>query len=71
MSGISTLSFSIAIAAVVAIVAGCSDMRGAGPGIMQAAPNDAAGSANIGTGSVTTGSAVPIEAKAAGIGLSP
>jgi hypothetical protein len=34
-------------------------------------PGDPVGSANSGTGSVTIGSSVPYEAKAAGIGLAP
>jgi hypothetical protein len=68
MSRTLILALSIALAAAVA---GCSDMRNARPGIMQTAPGDPVGSANIGTGSVTTGSTVPPEAKAAGIGLSP
>jgi hypothetical protein len=42
-----------------------------GPGIMQTDPNDPAGSASIGTGSVTSNSTIPEEAKAAGIGLGP
>ncbi len=63
-----TMAFSLAAAL---FASSCSDMRYGGSGIMHATPGDAAGSANIGTGSVTTGSAVPPEAKAAGIGLSP
>jgi hypothetical protein len=38
---------------------------------MQAAPGDPAGSANIGTGSVTTNAMIPQEAWSAGIGLGP
>lgn len=57
--------------ALASTVAGCSVMQGHGGAIMQAAPGDPAGSANTGTGSVTTGGGIPEEAKAAGIGLSP
>jgi hypothetical protein len=39
--------------------------------IMRSVQGDPAGSANIGTGSVTVNSAVPDEAKAAGIGIGP
>ena len=56
-------------AALALLITGCAqDM---GPGIMQTAPGDPIGSANIGTGSVTTGSTIPAEAKSAGIGLAP
>jgi hypothetical protein len=51
--------------------AGCSQMPAGGGGIMRADPGDPTGSANIGTGSVTTGSTIPPEARAAGIGLGP
>ena len=51
------------------VTAGCAGLGGAG--IMQADPKDPAGSASIGTGSVTSGGEVPYEAKAAGIGLGP
>ena len=63
------LTRSIVLAAVLA-AAGCAGMTG-GDGIMRVAPGDPTGSANIGTGSVTTGGTIPAEAKAAGIGLSP
>jgi hypothetical protein len=48
---------------------GCANWSG--PGIMREDPNDPAGSASIGTGSVTSNSSIPGEAWAAGIGLSP
>ena len=57
-------------AALVVGLAGCAGM-GSDASIMQATPGDPIGSANIGTGSVTTGAAVSPEAKAAGIGLGP
>lgn len=63
-----TAAFSIALAVWAA---GCSNMQSTDAGIMREAPGDPVGSANIGTGSVTTGSTVPDEAKAAGMGLSP
>jgi hypothetical protein len=56
--------------ALVASLAGCAGMQGAEP-IMQAAPGDPVGSANIGTGSVTVNSMIPPEAKAAGMGTGP
>lgn len=59
-------SLALAISA-----AGCGQMPGGGAGIMRADLGDPTGSANIGTGSVTTGSTIPPEAKAAGIGLGP
>jgi hypothetical protein len=48
---------------------GCASWTG--PGIMREDPNDPAGSASIGTGSVTSNSTIPEEARAAGMGLSP
>jgi hypothetical protein len=39
--------------------------------IMRSVQGDPAGSANIGTGSVTVNSSIPNEAKAAGIGIGP
>jgi hypothetical protein len=63
-----TLSVSFALAM---FAAGCGQMPRGGEAIMQTAPGDPVGSANIGTGSVTTGSTTPHEAKAAGIGLGP
>jgi hypothetical protein len=67
MFKISTIvvSFTLALSG-----SGCADMQNSG-GIMRAAPGDPVGSANIGTGSVTTNSTVPPEAKAAGIGIGP
>ena len=62
----SVLAISILITVATT---GCA-MHG-GPGIMQADPNDPAGSASIGTGSVTSNSMIAPEAKSAGIGLSP
>jgi hypothetical protein len=47
----------------------CSGLNG--PGIMQTDPADPAGSASIGTGSVTSNSMIPPEAWSAGIGLGP
>jgi hypothetical protein len=62
---------SIALAAVL-LSAGCANWNaGTGTGIMRTEPGDPAGSANIGTGSVTTGATIPQEAKSAGIGLGP
>jgi hypothetical protein len=49
--------------------AGCSGLTG--PGIMQTDPADPAGSASIGTGSVTSNSMIAPEAWSAGIGLGP
>jgi hypothetical protein len=54
---------------LAAVTSGCAG--GGGPGIMQADPADPAGSASTGTGSVTSNSMIPQEAKAAGIGLGP
>jgi hypothetical protein len=51
------------------VTTGCGGFSG--PGIMQTDPNDPAGSASIGTGSVTSNSTIPEEARAAGIGLAP
>ena len=48
---------------------GCAGLSG--PGINQTDPQDPAGSASIGTGSVTSNSTIPYEAKAAGMGLAP
>jgi hypothetical protein len=63
---------TVAAAFVLATCAfGCTQMSGGGAGIMRADPGDPTGSANIGTGSVTTGSTIPPEAKAAGMGLGP
>jgi hypothetical protein len=52
------------------LTAGCAAMGGAQP-IMREAPGDPAGSANNGTGSVTTNAMIPPEAWSAGIGLGP
>jgi hypothetical protein len=46
-------------------------MQGGAAPIMQTAPGDPVGSANIGTGSVTVNSMIPPEAKAAGMGTGP
>ena len=62
------VALTFSILATLAIT-GCTSISG--PGIAQADPNDPAGSASIGTGSVTSGSVVPPEAKAAGIGIGP
>ena len=48
--------------------AGCAGLDPS-TGIMREDPGDPAGSASIGTGSVTTNSTISSEAKAAGIGL--
>jgi hypothetical protein len=61
------IAFSVTLAL---LAVGCADMQRGG-GIMMATPGDPAGSANTGTGSVTTGSTIPPEAKAAGIGIGP
>jgi hypothetical protein len=58
------ISFFITLATT-----GCGGLSGAG--IMREDPNDPAGSASIGTGSVTSNSTIPPEAWAAGIGLGP
>ena len=60
---------AITLTFLVLALAGCADLRG--PGIMREDPNDPAGSASIGTGSVTSNSTIPDEAKAAGMGLAP
>jgi hypothetical protein len=61
---------SVISSALLALcLAGCAGMRG--EPIMQTAPGDPVGSANIGTGSVSTNSTIPPEAKAAGMGLGP
>lgn len=60
----STLLFAIS-------AAGCGVMQGGAAPIMQTAPGDPVGSANIGTGSVTVNSMIPPEAKAAGMGTGP
>jgi len=54
---------------ITLVTAGCAGPGG--PGIMQTDPADPAGSASIGTGSVTSNSSIPPEARAAGIGLGP
>jgi hypothetical protein len=62
----------IAVSALFAVAtAGCSAMQGGAAPIMQTAPGDPIGSANIGTGSVTVNSMIPPEAKAAGMGTGP
>ena len=58
-------------AALVLCLTGCAGMQSGGAPIMQTTPGDPAGSANIGTGSVTVNSMTPPEAAAAGIGLGP
>ena len=64
-----TIVTSVALALCLT---GCAGMQyGSGAPIMKAAPGDPAGSANIGTGSVTVNSITPPEAAAAGIGLGP
>ena len=68
MSGRQTMCAVIALAIVMA---GCSELERQGGAIMQAAPGDPAGSASIGTGSVTMLGGIPPEAKSAGIGLAP
>jgi hypothetical protein len=66
------ISTMIVVSVMLALSAvGCADMQNRDAGIMRAAPGDPAGSANIGTGSVTTNSTIPPEAKAAGIGIGP
>ena len=60
----------LAISVLIALAtAGCAGAGG--PGIMKTDPADPAGSASIGTGSVTSNSSIPDEARAAGIGLGP
>ena len=61
---------AVSAAAIIVCLAGCTGMGGGMP-IMQSEPGDPVGSANTGTGSVTVGSTVPAEAKAAGMGLAP
>ena len=65
------LTVAGAIALVLTLCACSQFPTNTSEGIMKAAPGDPAGSASIGTGSVTMNGGVPIEAKAAGIGLSP
>jgi hypothetical protein len=60
--------FAISLLITLA-TAGCAGLDG--PGIMQTDPADPAGSASIGTGSVTSNASIPAEARAAGIGLGP
>lgn len=60
--------FAISILITLATT-GCAGLTG--PGIMREDPNDPAGSASIGTGSVTSNSTIPGEAWAAGMGLAP
>ena len=61
----------LVVSAVALSAVGCAAMQNTDGAIMRGAAGDPAGSANIGTGSVTTNSTVPPEAKAAGIGLGP
>ncbi|MGZ5094794.1 MAG: hypothetical protein ACXWCY_26550 [Burkholderiales bacterium] len=64
-----TIAFSVTLALSAV---GCSGMQSRDNGtIMRSVQGDPAGSANIGTGSVTVNSTVPDEAKAAGIGIGP
>ena len=65
-----TATIALSLSAVLS-AAGCSSMQSETGGIMMTVPGDPVGSANIGTGSVTVGSVMPDEAKAAGIGLGP
>jgi hypothetical protein len=65
-----TVAIAFTIAFAVAAT-GCSGMPSTSGAIMRADPGDPVGSANIGTGSVTTNSTIPPEAKAAGMGLAP
>jgi hypothetical protein len=63
---------TVAVILLLALsAAGCGSMQTSAEAINQTAPGDPAGSANIGTGSVTVGATIPYEAKAAGMGLSP
>jgi hypothetical protein len=63
---------TIASSLVFAIAGGgCNVMQGGAAPILQTAPGDPVGSANIGTGSVTVNSMIPPEAKAAGMGTGP
>jgi hypothetical protein len=63
---------TIASSLICALAAGgCNVMQGGAAPIMQTAPGDPVGSANIGTGSVTVNSMIPPEAKAAGMGTGP
>jgi len=65
-------TFSRLTALVLALVtSGCAGFQSGGQAIMQTAPGDPIGSANIGTGSVTVNASIPPEAKSAGIGLGP
>jgi hypothetical protein len=65
------ISTMVVVSVLAFSAAGCADMQNRDAGIMRTAPGDPAGSANIGTGSVTTNSTIPPEAKAAGIGIGP
>ena len=65
---------TLAIATGVALTLltpACADVRNQQGAIMQTVPGDPAGSASIGTGSVTTNSMIAPEAWSAGIGLGP
>jgi len=65
-------TFSRVTALVLALLTfGCAGFQSGSQPIMQAAPGDPIGSANIGTGSVTVNASIPPEAKSAGIGLGP
>lgn len=65
-------NFTLSASFIIALfAAGCSEMPRGGETIMQTVSGDPVGSANIGTGSVTTGSTISSEAKSAGIGLGP
>jgi hypothetical protein len=56
---------------LILVASGCAGLRSGDQAIMQTAPGDPIGSANIGTGSVTVNAGIPPEAKSAGIGLAP
>ena len=56
---------------LILLTSGCAGFTSGGQAIMQTAPGDPIGSANIGTGSVTVNAGIPPEAKSAGIGLAP
>ena len=60
------LALALSIFVIVA-TGGCA----LGPGVTGIDPNDPAGSASVGTGSVTSNSVISEEAKAAGMGVSP
>jgi hypothetical protein len=65
------MTSAIAGLALIVLASGCAGMGKGEGAIMQEAMGDPAGSASIGTGSVTVNSMIAPEAWSAGIGLAP